>query len=418
MQLGLYLGANRYANSAVLMAPSPIAYMPLVNDLNLVQGTGPATFTRSTIATYIDKDDGLLKSAAIDTARFETQGVLIEGASTNQFTRSEEFDDAVWLKQNWTVTANNAVAPDGTTSMDLMVPTVSASSSFTLQNSSVTSGNTYTQTIFAKAGGYDFIQMAGSTGFNSTTAWANFNLNTGTVGNTGATGTASIKDMGGGIYRCRFTTDATATTSSGRLIIAVLDADTASRLPGFVGDTVSGVNVWGAQIEELSFASSYIPTTTIAVTREADNLSIPPSNIPAPTLDYSIAATVDVTGDITSDDQAIYSVTGETTRLIKLLVGLTALESTHGVTAINDSVVITPNTSIKVAQTVDVSDSSTGQDLYRAGSAAANGAVTAVTGSKTAISLGKVGSTEYLFGHIKDFRIFDLVLTPEEVALL
>ena len=53
------------------------------------------------------------------------------------------------------------------------------------------------------------------------------------------------------------------------MLIAVSDADYAARLPSFTGDGTSGVYLWGAQIEAGSFASTYILTTTTAVTRNA-----------------------------------------------------------------------------------------------------------------------------------------------------
>ena len=64
--------------------PQPLCFMPLSNDLSLSPGVGVATFTRSTTGTYVDKVDGLVKTAAIDAARFEQNGVLIEGGKVNQ----------------------------------------------------------------------------------------------------------------------------------------------------------------------------------------------------------------------------------------------------------------------------------------------------------------------------------------------
>jgi hypothetical protein len=40
-----------------------------------------------------------------------------------------------------------------------------------------------------------------------------------------------------------------------------------------VGDGTSGIYIWGAQLEQGSTPSSYIPTTTVQVTRAADNCS-------------------------------------------------------------------------------------------------------------------------------------------------
>jgi len=61
----------------------PLLYMPLISDLSLINGTGTPTFTRASSGTFIDRIDGLLKTSANDVARFEADGYLSEGPSTN-----------------------------------------------------------------------------------------------------------------------------------------------------------------------------------------------------------------------------------------------------------------------------------------------------------------------------------------------
>lgn len=194
-------------------------------------------------------------------------------AITNLFLFSEEFDNIVWTMTEITITVDNEVAPDGTTTMDLIIPTVVNASHFTSQDIAVNEDVTYTISIFAKSGGYDFIQIAGSTGFLSTD-WVNFNLSAGTIGNSGSTGTATIESVGNDIFRCRFTTVAASTEAIGIFVFAPLNADTAARLPSFVGDTVSGVNQWGAQFEPNSFLSEYIKTTDTSITEEIDSSTV------------------------------------------------------------------------------------------------------------------------------------------------
>jgi len=239
--------------------------MPLVNyafaDL--------ITFTRSSTATFVGSN-GLIQTAAIDAPRFDfdpvtlaPKGFLIETGRTNLLLYSAEFDNAGWSKTNSTITANATTAPDGTLTGDKHVPAlaatigVGASETRVFQSPSATSGTTYTFSIYAKAGEFDQIEFALIV---TPTAVAKFSLTSGTV----ISGTdASITPAGNGWYRCAFTVVATAT---GALQVRFsAQSSTVS-----VGDGTSGIFVWGAQLEAINFATSYIPTVASTVTRATD----------------------------------------------------------------------------------------------------------------------------------------------------
>ncbi len=87
-------------------APFPDVWVPLSDSLRLLAGLAPfdkqmahdpaleltsksVTLTRASTATYIDKA-GVLKTAAINEPRFEKEGLLIEGQSTNLLINSED----------------------------------------------------------------------------------------------------------------------------------------------------------------------------------------------------------------------------------------------------------------------------------------------------------------------------------------
>lgn len=235
--------------------------------------------TTAAITNYIP----VLKTAAANVARFdhnpttsESLGLLVEEQRTNLLTYSSEFDNAAWAKPNATITANTVVAPDGTLTGDALIPTTSVNlGRYANQDTAITSGATYTQTVYAKANGTYALQLAGSNAFN-TAQYINFDLNTGVVGGSlGASGT--ITAVGNGWYRCSGTFVATG-TSTGRILIAVVPTASSTRVETFTGDGYSGVFIWGAQLEAGAFATSYIPTVASQVPRLADTATMTGTN--------------------------------------------------------------------------------------------------------------------------------------------
>ena len=195
----------------------------------------------------------------------EALGLSVWEARTNLLQRSEEFDNAYWTKVGATVSANQVIAPDGTLSMDKLVEDT-ATSGHSVQGTgvSVTSGIVYTFTIYAKAAERSFIRINGnSTGLIGA---AYYNLSTGALGTVASGTTASIVNVGNGIYRCVFTRTSTATTSV-QFLVSVTNANNVS---SYLGDGYSGIYIWGAQLEAGAFATPYIPTVASTVARSAD----------------------------------------------------------------------------------------------------------------------------------------------------
>lgn len=248
----------------------------------LDHGAGPSiTFTRASNATFFNAS-GVLQTASNDQPRFDhdpatgaSRGLLIEEARTNLLERSAEFDNAYWTKGGTTVSANVATAPDGTTSAERLVETTDNAAHTSWRAISVTSGTSYTFSVFAKAGTSSILMLTlGDNAFGTPVPRAWFNLSTGAVGSTvGSPSATSIQSVGNGWYRCSITKAATSTATD-NFYISITNADGAFAI--YTGSTSNNFLIWGAQLEAGAFPTSYIPTTTAAATRSADSAVVTP----------------------------------------------------------------------------------------------------------------------------------------------
>lgn len=205
-----------------------------------------------------------------------TLGFLSEFAGTNLIQRSEEFDNASWLKTDTTITANNIASPDGYQTADLCTEGVAGTASLNQGSAAYTANNPVSFSVYLKRGNTDWIrvtQTGNATPLDSVRAW--FNLATGAKGTVSVAGAATqgestIQALKGGWYRCTVTYLPNAAETVSQIYFMSASAD---------GNTTRVNNatyyVWGAQVQTGAGATSYIPTTTVAVTRNGDVLTYP-----------------------------------------------------------------------------------------------------------------------------------------------
>ena len=236
-------------------------------------GDGDMTVTRATTATRVDEND-LVSSVASNVPRIDYTGggcpsILLEPQRTNLVLRSQEFDNASFQKNLSSIVANTTTAPDGTSTADTWTGDGTNSQHSLAQSVSATSGVAYTQSVFAKKGTNNFLQIVGTgTIYTTATVFANFDLDTGVVGLAGAGATSTITDFGNGWYRCTMTATATATTSGNGFLLWLINSATSVRAES--NSLATSVHLWGAQLEAGAYPTSYIPTTTASVTRNTD----------------------------------------------------------------------------------------------------------------------------------------------------
>jgi len=221
-----------------------------------------------------------------DPATGVSKGALIEAASTNLLTYSEQFDNAAWVKVVSTITADATTSPDGSVNADAQLAGV------VRYAATIAADSTNTISIFVKsldAVWVRFVLYETATIANRFSLWANLSTGAlGTVSNGGtgsgaSTSTASITSIGNGWYRLSvagaINNSATAVTYQ----FGPVDAD----------NSVSVANVtdylWGAQLEAGTLATSYIPTTSATVARAADNIYILTNQFSYNTLEGTVA---------------------------------------------------------------------------------------------------------------------------------
>ncbi len=202
--------------------------------------------------------------------------LLLEPSRTNLFSVSEYFGGSAWLKINTSVTDNATTSPEGVINAIKLVENSSNAQHHIGQSLSATNGTSYTQSIFAKAGERDILQIVISSAylFIGTTGYVNFNLSTGEVTGQAGAVTPKIENYGNGWYRCSvtFTAEFTASGTSGFFI---QDSPTATRAVSYLGDGTSGIYLYGAQVEAGSYPTSYIPTYGTSASRAADDMDTP-----------------------------------------------------------------------------------------------------------------------------------------------
>jgi len=377
------------------------------------------TFTRSGNTATVTNSSGYVVPINADLPRFDynpltlvCKGLLIEESRTNLYIRSNDFADAGWTKIRATVTSNVATAPDNTLTGDKFIPSVDNSNHFLRQDIPVTSGTSYTQTIYAKAAEYSQIYV----GFNTDASTfagggAFFTLTgSGTVASDGGTLVSfSITSVGNGWYRCQVSATATATATSIFRIQAANGSTTS-----FPGNASSGIFVWGAQLEAGAFATSYIPTVAAAVTRNADVATMTGANFSDWYNASEGAAVIQALPSTISNTRPAIQLDDNTANESIALRGVAADPQLFVVDggspqATLDAGTITANTVYKLGGAWKESSFAT----------AINGAaaVTSASGTLPTVTQARLGNdgTNYLNGHLQNLRYWPQRLTNAEI---
>ena len=249
------------------------------------------TFTRDSFGTYVD-DMGIIKYASNNVPRFdhnpttgESLGLLIEESRTNLLTYSD-IVSGEGLGTGWAIGGNraskgaNRTAPDGTLSAwnSVYNGTGGDASLYKVGGEITTSNSTaYTLSIFAKVPSTNtYLTGVRIRTFNDNHS-ATFNLLTGTiVGGVEGTTTQRMEAYPNGWYRCSITF--TSGTDGNQGVQYYMTNSSNSTSMNDSNANGEEIHYWGAQLEEGSFPTSYIPTSSSTVTRAVDSAKITGTN--------------------------------------------------------------------------------------------------------------------------------------------
>jgi hypothetical protein len=240
-------------------------------------GTGDFDFTRSGNATRVNSE-GLIELVSTNVPRLNyplidgvVQGcpsLLLEPQRINLLPYSENFSNAEWIKGSVLTPISGFVSPKGDLSAFKLVEDSSNSIHRIYDIIPISNGVTYTQSIFAKKGERNFLQIMFG-GKIDPTDFANFDLENGVITSEVGDVSPKIEYYGNGWYKCSATATSTQ-TSTEAFYLTIVENGQSSRTQSYQGDGTSGIYIFGAQVEAGSFPTSYIPTSGTIGTRSAE----------------------------------------------------------------------------------------------------------------------------------------------------
>ena len=251
---------------------STLAY----NDENDNYKPLPFTTTRESRATRVNKE-GLIEVVGNDVPRIDytdsTEGVLLlEPQRTNLITYSEDFSDAYWTKSGVSLT-DGFISPDGTSNAFKLIEDGTNAFHGFYQNANISLPiGKITMSIFVKANGRDYFQLrtGSAAGITGAPLYANFDLTNDSVTATSSgVNDAKIESYTNNWKKISISFTITS-GSSASLVFQPITTSSAAIGETYQGDGTSGVYIYGAQLEQGSYPTSYIPTNGSTVTRLAD----------------------------------------------------------------------------------------------------------------------------------------------------
>jgi hypothetical protein len=187
--------------------------------------------------------------------------LLLEPSSTNLVTFSEDFSQ--WDNNGSTDISNSTTSPDGQITADKITKLGTSGNDRVLKIISVSNSTVYNISVFVKndtnvTGGVTTLafRVSGGTLFRRGYEWGANGLSFATTQASGTRTNEILEDYGNGWYRVGFSF--TTNGTSGNFEIDIDRENT---------NNTTSIFVWGAMVEQQTYATSYIPTNGSVQTR-------------------------------------------------------------------------------------------------------------------------------------------------------
>jgi len=237
------ISAAKIYNRALSDAEILQNYNALAGRYGLAANTSGTAIQRTTSTTVLAEQ--------FDEVTYNTASPTIK----NNFIYSQNQSNVAWVTQNSVVTANAAIAPDGTLTASKLVGNNGVTGRKSVyQNKTITANTNYTYSVYLKKAEFDsatiWFDVPGTTPFAYQGSASLANLTLGTVSGS----QTSITNVGNGWYRCA--TTASSNVSSVNFQVSQGDPNGVGTP---AGNGTSGIFIWGEQLELGNTATIYQP---------------------------------------------------------------------------------------------------------------------------------------------------------------
>ena len=372
----------------------------------------PFTFDRDSVATRVNKQ-GLIETVGADQPRIDylndsNGALLLEPSRTNLVTYSEDFSQSSWVGGNVTRELNQIISPDGT----LNATKLSATASFSQIQQSYTSVNDtdYTFSIFVKSPSSNVIGLRLASGTNDVRR--EFNLSTLSIQSMGGNNQELIDegiiDFGSGWYRIFLTCKSDGTSS----FLNIYPKNSSDA-------TFQSVYVWGAMLEQGSYATSIINTKGSAVTRLADSCNNGGNEQVINSTEGVLYAEISALANDGTNRQISINNNGTSNRVYLEYSSVNnrirgVVENSGGNQAILSAIVNDVKNYTKVAIKYKQNDFSLFINGFEVDTELNGGVLVGLS----ELSFDRGDGLSDFYGNVKDVRVYDTALTDQELAAL